>query len=127
MIKVDNPVLVKHFSGSEWRRQQSPIIYGWFRGEECLYVGKSTRGLNRVLSAGHHVIGKRDRVLGNDSFRILWLPLETTEHELDVLEVYFIGQHRPKFNDTHLRRRRSVKSGNKKRGRTHIRKLLDIY
>lgn len=34
----------------------SPVVYAWMRGDACLYVGMSTRGLMRVFAINHHVI-----------------------------------------------------------------------
>lgn len=44
----------------------SPVVYAWYRGEECLYVGMSSVGIGRPLDAHHHAARFRmhaDRIL----------------------------------------------------------------
>ena len=33
---------------------RGPIVYGWFRGEACQYIGMSLCGMERPLDVGHH-------------------------------------------------------------------------
>lgn len=88
-------------SGQTWLDWHLPIIYGWFRGDKCLYVGKSDGGIKRILN-GHHVIGVIDQVRSTDQFRIITVVLDSSDPEhLAKLEKRFIRKYSPAYNVTH--------------------------
>lgn len=74
------------------------LVYGWRRITKYLYIGKSIRGIQRILR--NHVI-KSYRINKVDKIDI-WFCLE---NEVDELEKLLIGKHKPKYNITHTNRR----------------------
>ncbi len=73
-----------------------PGLYAWFRGKECLYIGRTMNGLRRLLR--HEVIDRVDKVRPTDVFKFFPLgPLAYT-NELVWLEHYLIHRYQPKYN-----------------------------
>jgi len=72
-----------------------PCVYGWFRDNQCLYVGASTNGIGRCFSRAHQAIGKRDVVKGSDTFKIIPVPNRRTMH---ILERTLINKYKPPHN-----------------------------
>jgi predicted GIY-YIG superfamily endonuclease len=68
-------------------------VYGWFRGDECLYIGCSSQGLARIFQ--HNVIGVVEEFKECDEIRIIWV--DSSETSLD-LESYLLEQHGPRYN-----------------------------
>ena len=82
---------------------QGDCIYAWKRDGKYLYIGASTRGLNRPLC--HSVIDTVEDVRDGDSIE-LWF-FEGLEHPknggtypLYVMEREMIRRHRPPYNIT---------------------------
>jgi hypothetical protein len=67
-------------------------VYGWFRDDECLYIGESGRGLNRIFS--HTVIDRIEPLLPHDEIRIIWCIADDVLH----VESYLIDRYKPKYN-----------------------------
>lgn len=69
------------------------LVYGWFRGDECLYIGQTGRGLHRIIN--HDVINVAEPVMDYDEIRIT--PAFELADRLD-LEETLIKRHKPKYN-----------------------------
>lgn len=76
----------------------TPIVYGWFRGDVCLYVGMSKHGLVRPMHSGHHIIGRIIKLRKTD--KLCWSEYESLEHAR-VMEKFLIRNLEPKFNNGH--------------------------
>lgn len=90
-------------TGEQWATLREPIIYAWYRYEDCLYVGQSEHGFSRVLRR-HHVINVLDKVQPHDHFRFyLVKPLkgQTLNEALDLQEQSLIKRLCPTFNEAH--------------------------
>lgn len=84
-------------------------VYAWRRGAEYLYIGSSSRGIGRLLSA-HHVIDKAEKVRDSDVFEFWWFDIgQPDEHNvwprapIDqwlTFESSMIQRHKPKYNVT---------------------------
>ena len=74
-------------------RLERPIIYGWKRNDQYLYVGKSKKGTERIL--GNNIFDYR--VIEGDLITI-W---PATIKNIDFLEIYFIRKYNPKYNLTY--------------------------
>lgn len=67
-----------------------PIVYGWKRNDQYLYIGQSKRGTARLLK--HSVID--GRIMKGDLI-VIWLTESTL---LDRVEIYFIKKYNPIHN-----------------------------
>jgi hypothetical protein len=72
-----------------------PIVYGWYRAGEYLYIGFSGKGLSRV--ANHNVIGKVEPFLITDELH--FFPCATGQDAI-ANEMRLLRSYRPKFNKT---------------------------
>lgn len=45
-------------TGEDINYLHGPMVYIWWRGDICMYVGASSYGIRRVLSPNHIVLGK---------------------------------------------------------------------
>ena len=70
------------------------LVYGWFRGERCLYIGATSQGLRRLLN--HNVIGKVEPIQEQDTFRF-WAYEGEDGLGLYHLELALQRQHQPKY------------------------------
>ena len=73
---------------------QTPIIYAWMRGDECLYIGQSRIGLRRIF-LNHHAITLKS--LLPDDRVLIWLAPKD-EAERCRLEQALIARMRPTLN-----------------------------
>lgn len=87
-----NPDL--QFRGTKLFELTQPMIYGWRRGDQYLYIGKTINGLRRVLT--HTVIDVVEPVLETDDFDFWYVNLL----ELDSRERELIHLFKPKYNQT---------------------------
>lgn len=64
------------------------FCYGWFRNGTYLYIGKTTRGFNRL--DGHRVIGKVDKLTLADELHLWYAPslVELSKLERKLIEYY---------------------------------------
>lgn len=69
------------------------FVYVWWRAGRCLYVGRTTMGISRIIRE-HHVIDTVAPVLDTDTFDLY----ECERWELGDLERQFIRVERPEFN-----------------------------
>jgi hypothetical protein len=88
-------------SGSELLRMRRPCVYFWIRGEELLYVGKGSSGIERPLGRGHH----RLRDMKSTDFLLVYQCSEGTEV---AIEQTLIATLKPRFNGLQNRYRRTV-------------------
>jgi hypothetical protein len=72
-----------------------PAVYGWFRGDRCLYIGQSIHPYLRTRQ--HHIINAIEPVNVNDRIRI-W---RCDAGDLMVLEAQLIKKYNPTFNKSH--------------------------
>lgn len=82
------------FANLAWGK---PIVYGWFRGEVCLYIGMSATGLARPLCNTHHRIGKELKMRATD--KLCWSEQESIVHAR-LMEKFLIRNLQPIFNCT---------------------------
>lgn len=87
--------IVPTHSFTRFRDILEPVVYGWRRGEQYLYIGYSKNGLRRACESDHHVIGKVEAV-GDHDVLDLWVC--KTPVEARNLEREMIGQHQPEYN-----------------------------
>jgi hypothetical protein len=86
----------ERFTGADFKKRSfGDCVYGWFRGEDCLYIGCSGQGFKRVLD--HNKIDVEEPVEDNDELRFLWVESGDTE-ELLTLESILIEHYAPKYN-----------------------------
>lgn len=88
------------FDGQEWLRLNRPLVYGWWRGWECLYIGRSENGFTRVISDRHHVINIAEPVQPNDEFKLYFVKEGEPDDHAIYVEELFIRQYRPTYNKT---------------------------
>jgi hypothetical protein len=82
-------------NGSDIRELRRPCVYVWVRGDEILYVGKGSNGIERPLSATHHRL-REDAIEETD--RLLFYPVARGS-EL-VIERTLIEKLKPRLNKT---------------------------
>lgn len=82
--------------GADFLKMQEPIVYAWFKGEECLYVGASWAGVGRLLNY-HNVIDACEPV-GDDSVIYYKHVKLNTQVELLEIEMELIKLFTPKYN-----------------------------
>lgn len=92
-------------SGRELNQLLRPVVYVWFRGERCLYVGQSKNGISRVISSSHHVIGVLSPIQDEDHFHFYFIQdyLLLQEHRrldeaLLLEERRLINKFAPEYN-----------------------------
>lgn len=85
------------FNGALRINWRQPCIYIWWRNRHCLYVGCSIKGIPRVLSSAHHVIGLRDEVQEHDQFDFYFIP-NGPEDRLHFWETQLIRYLLPIYN-----------------------------
>lgn len=84
-------------TGEQYWQTQRPCIYAWFRGQVCLYVGKSLNGICRPLSLEHHIINRSMTVLPTDTIKLFWCSVKNDRELLDI-ECKYIKKLKPRFN-----------------------------
>lgn len=84
-------------TGAELGVLTSHIVYGWFRGDQAMYVGMSSRGLYRVTEPGHHALDPA-KILPTDTIYV-WTC--ETRAQAEILEQELIVQWLPLFNTTY--------------------------
>lgn len=70
-----------------------PCVYGWRRGFEYLYIGKSAHGLRRPFGV-HHVIDQAEPLLDNDAIDVWFVSADL----MNGLELDLIRRLRPSLN-----------------------------
>ena len=77
----------------KWSRA---CIYVWFRGEQCLYIGCSYRGLNRLFDTNHRTkwIGVRP----NDIFKFEFFNGKLPPSTIRRIEEALIKRYKPILN-----------------------------
>jgi excinuclease UvrABC nuclease subunit len=73
-----------------------PCVYGWFRGNKCLYIGSSFKGMQRLFA--HMVVGKYENFQPGDEIKFVWCTHIT---EARILEPKIIERYKPKYNSAH--------------------------
>jgi hypothetical protein len=75
-----------------------PIVYGWRRGKQYLYIGCSMRGVSRIFG--------RDDIIGRGLQRSdcidIWTFRGVSREELLKIEKNLIGVRKPLYNVVHL-------------------------
>jgi len=84
---------MKTYKPSELPNLLRPIVYGWRRGDQYLYIGKSKRGTSRIVDG--NVL--RFHVEEGDVVDIWKATLQNVDH----LEIKFIRKFNPKYNIFH--------------------------
>lgn len=69
------------------------LVYGWFRGDECLYIGQTGNGFQRLIR--HGIINSIEAVLPTDEIRLI--PTFELADRMD-LEETLIKRHQPRYN-----------------------------
>jgi hypothetical protein len=87
--------LAPWFSGLRFKQLKLPCIYAWKRGNRYLYIGKSVKGIRRLLDKQHEVIDVEEPMQPNDVIEIY---LQATGENLAELEKAFIRKHKPAYN-----------------------------
>lgn len=82
-------------------RVRKYLCYGWRRNGDYLYIGKSTRGYERLFK--HKVVGKIEPIQERDEFDFWFCDAS----ELDAYEKFLINLFKPKHNDQMVRRKMS--------------------
>lgn len=82
--------------GGRLKELSRACIYGWFRGTECLYIGRSINGMSRLC--GNHKYLSSEHLRADDEIRIYRIK---KNEKLDDLEKSLIQQLTPKYNVTH--------------------------
>ena len=75
-----------------------PVVYALFREHECLYVGKSSKGLSRPLDKSHHVFSLIE-LMPCDYFKFFFPPIKDEQELLDV-EALYIKELKPRYNES---------------------------
>jgi hypothetical protein len=86
----------REIDGYTFIQYRKPCIYAWFRGNECLYVGKSSNGIVRPMGK-HQVIGRKDSIQLTDTL-YLHFPETQTNDELQTIETEYIAVLKPKYH-----------------------------
>jgi len=81
------------FNTSLLLKYKGACVYEWKRGEEYLYIGRSTNLFLRLYT--HNVIGKLEPIQEQDTITIYHCE---TEDEMIILEKKLIKRIRPKYN-----------------------------
>lgn len=84
-------------SMDQWRVLLKPCVYLFYRGEECVYVGRSDNGILRPLSNTHSVNKQID--VKPDRLEFRWC--ESREDAI-YLEKLLIWEHSPCLNSLNL-------------------------
>lgn len=95
----------REMNAFEFYAMTEPVVYAWFRNNDCLYVGQSVKGFVRLTR--HHVIGKIDEVQASDSFRF-WF---SAPFGLDALEKELIIELKPLYNQAHTNNGKAQRHG----------------
>lgn len=72
--------------------RRKPFVYGWYREDTYLYIGRSERGAERL--SNHHIIGRMELVELTDQLH-LWIQ---TLDSIYGAESHLIMVHIPKHN-----------------------------
>lgn len=91
----------KSFRTNEIPNVNQPLVYGWKRNHKFLYIGKSFKGIQRIIK--NHPIITPKSIQGKDKI-VIWFCSE--EDDVDELEKKLIYQYLPTFNIIHTYRRR---------------------
>jgi hypothetical protein len=86
-----------NLSARQFLQLKRPCVYVWWRGDECLYVGKGEGGINRPFTKEHHVINTIDMVKEEDSFTIIF-PEIAPDTSIELWECYYIDKFKPIYN-----------------------------
>lgn len=81
-------------TGAEFKTYKTSCVYAWKRGEEWLYVGHSSRGLQRIMDSKHHAMHQAE--MQDDDKILIMYNLSIMEARLT--EVDMIRRYRPKYN-----------------------------
>ncbi len=80
------------FTGSDVIALRQPMVYVWRRGDEVLYVGLGTKGIQRPLSSDHHMLLD---IVPTDRLDIFFCP---TDVDAANLEEKWIHHLKPTLN-----------------------------
>lgn len=83
------------FDGGDVHCLTRPIVYGWRRSGEYLYIGKGKHGIERPFSFDHHVIRTTDKVLDTDKIDV-WV--RSSECDALAFERLLIERYKPRYN-----------------------------
>jgi excisionase family DNA binding protein len=82
----------RSFTGDEVVNLRQPMVYVWRRGDEILYVGLGTKGIQRPLASDHHILLD---ILPSDRLDIFFCP---TDVQAAKLEEEWIRHLKPEKN-----------------------------
>ena len=85
---------MRAYKPNELPELNRPIVYGWKRNDQYLYIGQSKKGTKRLLN--HEIID--GRIMQGDLITI-WL-INSVE-KIDKVEIYFIMKYNPIHNLRH--------------------------
>lgn len=78
--------------GKEFKNNINPLVYGWKRDNEYLYIGMSVIGIIRFYT--HNIINVKEEMLITDNIDIWYSTLD----DVKKLERQLIGIYNPKYN-----------------------------
>jgi hypothetical protein len=81
-------------TAEERARGHRPILYAWLRDDVVLYIGCSSKGIERPLGVGHEKL--REMQPGDQV--LIWPAQDSGPHLYQQQELELICRHRPPYN-----------------------------